>query len=314
MLSYFNLLAKCFLTPHRLFYYYYFWQYFPGLFLIWCNVSHPVGLSLIQRGVCSLWITFSWEKKILKLAQGGRGGGKRIVFFQRATCVYESTRFLQPTLKNPGESLAGRISPQGESIPPSLQPPHVLAPGADEVYLCIRIAASPGSKPMQPLSPPVGNCPPAQLPGCGHWLPPQRERGMPKPPGRVSVWRVPIIQAQTPIPHMVNVVKSHYWGWSKKRGGRFTSQRYPGISQILGDLQKVSLIHRGWTPHASPLLPGRQPEDSTGDVVGIQSFLAFPSKLSWGQSCSVALPWPIQPGTPRGHHLQAVSSLRPRRK
>jgi len=45
--------------------------------------------------------------------------GVKIVSFQRrATCIYESKTLLQPTLKNPGESLAGRISPQGESIPP----------------------------------------------------------------------------------------------------------------------------------------------------------------------------------------------------
>ena len=90
---------------------------------------------------------------------------------------------------------------------------------------------------------------------------------------------MPIIQAQALIHRAVNVVKSHYWGWRKKRGGRFTSKRFPGTSQILGDPWKVRPIHRGWTPHASPVLPGRQPGDSAGDVVGLQSFLAFPDKL-----------------------------------
>lgn len=131
-----------------------------------------------------------------KVAQGG--GGKGIVFFQRATCIYESKRFLQPTLKNPGESLAGKISPRGESIPPSRQPPHRLARLADEVYLRVRIAASPGSKPTQALSPPVGNCPPARLPGCGHWLPPQWERGMPKPLGERASGGCPLSKPRPP--------------------------------------------------------------------------------------------------------------------
>lgn len=104
-------------------------------------------------------------------------------------------------------------------------------------------------------------------------------KGDAKAPGWTSVWRVPIIQAQAPIHHAVNVVKSHSWGWRKKRGGLFASERFPGISQILGDPWKVRPSHRGWTPHASPLLPRRQPGDGAGDVVGLQSFLAFPNYL-----------------------------------
>ena len=107
---------------------------------------------------------------------------------------------------------------------------------------------------FQTSLPSCGKLPPSLAPQMWELASPQQERGMPVPSGeRLESAHHP----SQSIHHVVNVVKSHYWGWRKKRGGWFTSERFPGTSQILGDLQKVRRIQGGWAPHASPLLPCR---------------------------------------------------------
>lgn len=196
-------------------YYYYFWQYFPGLFWIWCNVSHPAGLSLIQWGVFSPWTKSSWEKKILKLAQGGEKEKGGLFSFKEeqhvSTNQQDFCSLRLKTLESPSQG--GYHLGESPSLSPSLPPTPTRAVSGCRWSLPLHWnSCHPWLQTHTASLSSCGKLPPSSAPRMQALASPAAGKRDAKAPGWMSIWRVPISQAQAPIHHVVNVVQSHYWG------------------------------------------------------------------------------------------------------
>lgn len=142
--------------------------------------------------------------------------------------------------KNPGESLTGKISPQGEAIPP--------------------------------FSPPRS--------GCGRW------------------WSLPLHSNSCEL-----WLQAH-----PASGGKLLSSSAAQVWALTSSTEEMGM----------PKLPGDG--SSPSPVVKSHVLRLQERQSSWqpsgfqGQTSLETQPWPLQPGTPQGRQLQAVSSQSPKRK
>lgn len=163
----------------------------------------------------------------------------------------------------------------------------------------IHIAASPGSKPTQPL-PSCGKVPRSSAPRMQALASPAVGNRGAKAPGEQASGGCP---PSKPRPHPLcgwcGEASCDGAGGKRDGGGRFTAKSF-----LSGDVA---------TPREHPLPATRSPADSLETAHGgLLACLAFPGEL-WGAVWGTKS-LGVQPGIPLGHDLWAASSLRARKK
>lgn len=122
-------------------------------------------LTLFNATRCLLSLDKALVGEDFKVAWGGKKKNKGLFSLKEDQLASTNQKdFCSLRLKIPGESLAGRTSPPGESIPPSSPSTCWLRVKMQSVDTdSIHIAASPGSKPTQTL-PSCGKVPRSSAP------------------------------------------------------------------------------------------------------------------------------------------------------